>query len=662
MLLRLLLLLTITLCQKQKAGLGIDLGTTFTCVYVYLPDSLTSSVELVKFDGLETIPSVVKFEEIGGVYKTIAGRKALNSAEASSDFNTVFSAYKRLMGRVSLTEDKELLDFNSKVSYKVIEEKGENDTKKLVMTCKDKNNNLLKITPVEASAQVLKMIYDELSPVYDIKSTTVTVPVYFLENQRNATIQAASLAGFTDVNLLFEPVAAAYAYQSKKQEKTDRYVKYVVYDHGGGTLDVSAFEFGDSVLEAPYTKGLRFNGGEDFTELLLRHNINLLNNKGYSVKKESKDYIRLRNLSEEMKIKLCNLQNDLIASGSTELAKIQENFTTGFGTYTIDLDTPTFNSIIEPKIQEVRDLFEKGEDSFKNYVFKKLDWKDSIEHVLCVGGSSRIPLIREMLGNYFGKDKIRTDVDADKIVAEGAAYFSAKSAGFIKKGEIMLITTVPIPIGICVNEDTFHQLIKLGATVPATGKEIFTTSYDNQPAVMIRVGQGMRPSFKDNEFLGNFELKIEQPGPRGEPQIEVTAVWEMSGDLVVTALDLKTNKENKIKVQRVDASITEEKIAQLKREAEENKERDAELMETYKERQNLEDYISNVKLRMTGPAVDFDSRSKIEQELSVIDSWLKRERSTANKIEFVSKREALQKVVEPLLEVKEAKEAPKEEL
>lgn len=658
MLLRILIQLSLIFCQKQKAGVGIDLGTTFTCVYVYLPDSLTSSVELVKFDGLETIPSVVKYEEIGGVYQTIVGRKALNSAEASSDFNTLFSAYKRLMGRVSLTEDKELLDFNTKVSYTVVEEVGGDSTKQLVMTCKDKNNNTLKLTPVQASSKVLQMIYDELSPVYDIKATTVTVPVYFLENQRKATLQAASLAGFSEVSLLFEPVAAAYAYQSKKQEKGDRYVKYIVYDHGGGTLDVSAFEFGDQVLEAPYTKGLRFNGGEDFTELLLKHNINLLNNKGYTVKKESKDYTRLKNLSEEMKIKLCNLQNDLINSGSKEVAKIQENFTTNFGTYTLELDTPTFNQVIEPKIKEVRDLFEVGENSFKNYVFNTLGWKDSIEHVLCVGGSSRIPLIREMLGSIFGKDKIRTDVDADKIVAEGAAYFAGKVAGFIKQGEIMLITTVPIPIGICVNEDTFHQLIKLGATVPATGKEVFTTSYDNQPAVMIRVAQGMRPSFKDNEFLGNFELKIEQPGPKGEPQIEVTAVWEMSGDLNVTAVDLKTNKVNNIEIKRVDASITEEKIAKLKKEAEENKERDALLMETYKERQNLEEYISNVKLRMTGPSVDFDSRSKIEQELGVIDSWLKRERSTANKVDFITKREALQKFCEPLLEVKK----PKEEL
>lgn len=646
------------LCQKQQAALGIDLGTTFTCVYVYLPDSLTSSVELIKFDGLETIPSVVKFEEIGGVYQLIGGRKAINASEAASDFSGTFSAYKRLMGRSSLREDIELMDYNSKVTYKVVEEVI-GDKSQLNMVYTDKNNNELKVTPVEASSVILKMIHNELEPIYDLKEVVVTVPVYFLENQRSATISAANIAGFKKVNLLFEPVAAAYAYQSKKEEKTDKYVKYIVYDHGGGTLDVSAFEFGDSVLEAPYTKGLRFNGGEDFTELLLRHNMSILANKGYTIKKDSKDYLRLKSLSEEMKIKLCNLQNDLISAGSQENATIEETFSTNFGTYVLELDTFTFNSVIEPKLKEVRDLFEKGEDSFNNYLERDLGWKDSIEHVLCVGGSSKIPVVREMLGNYFGKDKIRTDVDADKIVAEGAAYFGAKIAGFIKKGEIMLITTVPIPIGICVNEDTFHQLIKLGATVPATGKEIFTTSYDNQPAVMIRVAQGMRPSFKENEFLGNFELKIEHPGPRGEPQIEVTAVWEMSGDLSVTAVDLKTNKEKNIKVQRVDASITEEKIARLKKEAELNKERDAELMMTYKERQNLEEYIMNVKQRMTGPSVKFESRTKIEKELGILDSWLKRERASANKFEFINKREALQKIVEPLLE---EKEKPQEEV
>lgn len=653
----LLFLLGLVLCKvKEKVAVGIDLGTTFSCVHIFKKGADASTLESIKFDGNDIVPSVVKFEEINGKWILMAGYDAFRENENKPDADNYFYAFKRLMGRSSLREDKDLIDIDKKVTYKIQEDRKSDKQGSLYMLHKKNGEVINKITPVEASAAILRMIREKVEEDYEIEKCAVTVPAYFGENQRNATMIAAKGAGLGTPSLYFEPVMAAYAYQMKAGLGGPG-SKFVVFDQGGGTLDISALEFGDKMLEVVATVGNNFLGGENINDLLFEHFAAKLKKDGHSVERPEVR-LRLRKFVEEFKIELCNKQNE-----STEDVTHTKEFAFKSGVVYLTLSTKEFNEVIKPVLTEIEYRLKDADFGIIPKVERNGWKKKEIGDVLCVGGTSRVPAIRELLKKFFPDAKLRYDIDADRIVSEGAAYQAAHEIGYLKKSEsLMYLDTVPIPIGICVSENSFYQLIKEQATVPAGGAEVFTTSHDNQKTVLIKVGQGFSPIFNENELLGEFHLEIEKPAPRGVPKIEVKVDWSMTGDLNVSAVDQNSNKEAKIKFARTDAQLSDGKINELKKKALDNKERDEELLETYKERQALEYYIESVQSRMVGPEVTNDARHAIERAVYGVQSWLEKERNSADKYGFREKHEKLKTVVEPLLEGKASDKKTREEL
>lgn len=652
--------LVLSIARKPDVAVGIDLGTTFTCAYVYKPDQKAAMLEAIKFEGNDIVPSVVRYVLVNETWILMSGYDAFKENEANPDPNNYFYAFKRLMGRSSLREDPDLIDIDKKVTYKLKEERVSEKQGFLYMLHmgKDANNNvdvLNKLTSVEASASILRMVKDKIEEDYTIKKCVVTVPAYFGENQRNATKVAADIAGLKDVVLFYEPVTAAYSYQVKEGLGKEGN-KFIVFDQGGGTLDISALEYGEGVLEVIATVGNNFLGGENINDLLFEHFAQKLKKDGYNIDEKVGTRLRLRKFVEDFKIELCTKQN----TSDEDVTHTQE-FGFASGVVYLSLSTSEFNQIIKPVLDEIEFRLKNDTHGIIPKLEAKSIKKNEISDVLCVGGTSKIPVIRSLLKKYFPSAKLRYDIDADRIVAEGAAYQSARLAGFLKREEaVVCLDTVPIPIGICIGENSFYALIKEQATVPASGSEVFTTSHDSQRTVLIKVGQGFSPIFDQNNFLGEFHLEIEKPAPRGIPKIEVKVDWSSTGELNVNAVDQSNNKEAKIKFSRTDAQLSEKKVNELKKKAMDNKERDEELAETYKERQALEQYIDSIHSRMLSPDVTSESRTSIERAVFGVQSWLEKEKSSADKYMFREKREKLKEVVEPLLETK-AKAPPAEE-
>lgn len=660
-------LLALVLCSESGVGrkkpsiaAGIDLGTTYTCVYLFTPDITSdrdagaqgslgaATLESLKFGSSDIIPSVVRYEMIHNDWILNAGNDAFNDNEAKPDPNNYFYAFKRLMGRSSLTEDRDLIDIDKKVTYK-LKEKRINEKQGLLTMLHIGNdgNTLHELTAVQASAAILEMIRKKIEEDYIIKKCVITVPAYFGENQRAATTMAAKLAGFNDIILHKEPVAAAYAYQIKKGLGSDG-SKFIVFDQGGGTLDITALEYADTVLEVAATVGNNFLGGENINDLLFNHFAKKLKDEHneQSIDTNSKARLRLRKFVEEFKIELCNKQNQ----STDDVSHTQEFFLPSGGIAQMSLTTSKFNEIIQPVLSKID---ERLVDEVYGIIPKLKDygWNlNEISDVLCVGGTSRVPIIRKKLRDYFPKANLRYDIDPDRIVAEGAAYQAASSANFLKKGESLVqMDTVPIPIGICVKEDEFHPILKEQATIPATGTEVFTTSEDNQKLVLIKVAQGLSPSFKENEPLGQFHLEIEKPAPRGVPQIEVTIHWSLEGNLNVNAADLSNKREAKITFARSDAQLSEAKINELRKKAKEDEVRNAEMRDAYKERNLLEEYIRDVQSRMMDSSITNESRDLIERAVYGVNAWLIKEKAKADKYQFKEKLEKLKEVVMPLL-------------
>lgn len=646
--------------KKPSIAVGIDLGTTYTCAYLYIPDATTdrdaaaqgplgaATLESLKFGSSDIVPSVVRYEMINNDWILISGNDAFNDNEAKPDPNNYFYAFKRLMGRSSLMEDKDLIDIDKKITYKLKEKRVNEKQGLLTMLHMGSDGKILhELTAVQASASILEMIRKKIEEDYVIKKCVITVPAYFGENQRAATMMAAKLAGFNDIILHKEPVAAAYAYQIKKGLGSDG-SKFVAFDMGGGTLDITGLEYADTVLEVAATVGDNFLGGENINDLLFNHFACKLKEEHneQSIDTNAKARMRLRKFVEEFKIELCNKQNQTTEDAS----HTQEFFLPSGGIAQLSLTTSEFNKIIKPVLDKID---KRLVDDVYGIIPKLKDYgwsMDEISDVLCVGGTSRVPIIRQKLREYFPKARLRYDIDPDRIVAEGAAYQAASSANFLKKGESLVqMDTVPIPIGICVKEDEFHPILKEQATIPATGTEVFTTSEDNQKVVLIKVAQGLSPSFKENEPLGQFHLEIEKPAPRGVPQIEVTINWSLEGNLNVSAVDLSNKREAKITFARSDAQLSEAKINELRRKAKEDEARNAEMRDAYKERNLLEEYIRDVQSKMMDPSITNESRDVIERAVYGVNAWLNKEKAKADKYQFREKHEKLKEVVTPLL-------------
>jgi molecular chaperone DnaK len=521
--------------QKKSKIIGIDLGTTNSCVSIMEGGT---PVVIANAEGGRTTPSVVGYKTDG---ERVVGVPAKRQAVMNPE-RTISSA-KRFIGR----KFAEVQDEIKTVPYKV----AKNSNGDAVLEIDGKP-----VSPEEVGAQVLIKMKETAEAYLGEKVTqaVITVPAYFNDSQRQSTKDAGRIAGLDVLRIINEPTAAALAYGlDKNQDK-----KIVVFDLGGGTFDVSVLEIGDGVFEVLATNGDTHLGGDDFDLVILNWMLDEFKKEnGIDLSKDKMALQRLRDAAEKAKIELSGTQSSEInqpfitvdATGPKHLAL---TLTRG------KLETlvhPLIERTIEPCLKAMKDAGLS---------------KDQINEVILVGGMTRMPAVERKVKEIFGREPHK-GVNPDEVVAIGAAIQGAVLGGEVK--DILLLDVIPLTLGIETYGGVLTPIVERNTTIPTQKKQVFSTAADNQPAVTISVLQGERKMAKDNKKIGTFDLSDIPPAPRGMPQIEVAFDIDANGILHVSAKDLQTGKEQKIRIE-AKSGLTEAEIKRMLQDAEEHAEED----------------------------------------------------------------------------------------
>lgn len=539
--------------MKSKKILGIDLGTTNSCVAIMEG----SDVQVLENkDGNRTTPSVVAFKND----EIIVGDAAKRQSETNPD---TIKSIKSKMGT------------------------------------KDKTNVAGKdYSPEQISAMILSHIkeYAEDKTGEKFDKAVITVPAYFNDGQRQATKNAGKIAGLTVERIINEPTAAALAYGIDKKDKEQ---KIIVYDLGGGTFDVSVLEIADGTFEVLSTAGNNKLGGDNFDEKLVEYIVaNFKKEKGIDLSKDKMAMQRINQEAEKAKKEL-----------STRIeTTISAPFITADANGPVHLDMKITRSIFESLIA---DLIKKTEGPLKDAIKESKVDLNEIHEVLLVGGSTRIPAIQDLVENVTGKKPNKT-INPDEVVAQGAAIQGGVLAGDVS--DVLLLDVTPLTLGIETLGSIMTPVIPRNTTIPTSKSQIFSTAQDNQPAVDIHVLQGERAEVANNKTLGRFQLGGIEAAPRGVPQIEVKFSLDANGILEVSAIDKKTNKKADIRIE--SESLSEAEIEKMIQEAEANKEAD-EKKKKEVEAVNLgHSFIASIE-KQVSETKDLDEKDKkeIENEL-----------------------------------------------
>ena len=509
--------------------IGIDLGTTNSCVAVLEGGSATV---IPNPEGNRTTPSVVAFKKGERIVGEAAKRQALTNP------NTV-SSIKRLMGTSKKTE---------------LEGK--------------------KYTPEEISAMILTYLktYAEDYLGEKVTKAVITVPAYFNDSQRQATKNAGKIAGLEVERIINEPTAAALAYGLDKQDNAHT---VLVYDLGGGTFDVSVLDLGDGVFEVKSTAGNNKLGGDDFDNRIMDWLVDEFKKEnGVDLSKDKMAMQRLKEVAEKAK-------KDLSGMTSTQ---ISAPFISQSEDGPLHLDMTLSRAKFEDLI---RDLVESTLGPVKQAIKDAKIKKSDIDKVLLVGGSTRIPMVQELIKKELGQEPSR-EVNPDEVVAMGASIQGGVLTGEVN--DIVLLDVTPLSLGLETLGGVMTVLIEKNTTIPTSKKQVFSTAADNQPAVDIHVLQGERPMAADNKSLGNFQLTGIPAAPRGVPQIEVTFDIDANGIVNVKAKDLGTNKEQSITI-TASTNLSDEEVERMMKEAEENKEKDEKRKEEADTRNDAEQLV-----------------------------------------------------------------------
>jgi molecular chaperone DnaK len=562
----------------SKKVLGIDLGTTNSCCAIMEGGE---PIIIANSEGKRTTPSIVAF-------LTDGERKVGDPAKRQAVTNPTktISSIKRFMGANYDSIVNEL----SKVSYSVV--KGSGNTPRVKIDDRE-------YSPQEISAIILQKMKQTAEDYVgeSITDAVITVPAYFNDSQRQATIEAGQIAGLNVLRIISEPTSSALAYGIDKKGDS----KIVVFDCGGGTHDVSILELGGGVFEVLSTDGDTHLGGDDFDQIIIDFLVDEFkkDNDGLDITKDPMALQRLREGAEKAKVELSSSPQTEInlpylsadATGPKHLVKT--------------LTRAKFEQLASDLIKRT---IAPCKSALKNAKLKITD----IDEVILVGGSTRIPAIQEAVKKFFGKEPSK-GVNPDEVVALGAAIQGGVLAGDVK--DVLLLDVTPLSLGIETMGGVLTRLIESNTTIPTKKSQVFSTAVDNQPSVEIHVLQGERPMAKDNRTIGRFHLDGLPPAMRGTPQIEVVFDVNADGIINVSAIDKATNKTQSIRIES-SSSLSQEEIERMKLEAEQNAEADKKLKEDVDTLNSADNLIFQTGKSLT----DLEDKISEEQKTTITES------------------------------------------